>query len=311
MMFKNSVKLFIANFSVFWKLLLYKIIAIGICVLLLIPTFSSWGHVLNSVDFFAGLGNFANTTMFSSVTSFFEQLFILVDTFLKAIGLLLSYNLFSFIYSTVIVLFVLPFLMELSAIPTGEGLYSYMASLSKSSFVGTLIAKMGKSMFYALLRTLCTLPFIALMGVTLYYMLSLVTINSLWAIFVPVMVVIYFSIMTALMITFFSGWMPATVVFDISPINGMKKGFKAVFRRFFRVFSSILMIIIITTMFTFMFTTFSLFILVPLCSVCVVMLEMVMFFESQGMRYYVDLDSIVTPKKLEQCDRLKKVKDII
>lgn len=310
-MFKNSVKLFIANFSVFWKLLLYKIIAIGICVLLLIPTFSSWGHVLNSVDFFAGLGNFANTTMFSSVTSFFEQLFILVDTFLKAIGLLLSYNLFSFIYSTVIVLFVLPFLMELSAIPTGEGLYSYMASLSKSSFVGTLIAKMGKSMFYALLRTLCTLPFIALMGVTLYYMLSLVTINSLWAIFVPVMVVIYFSIMTALMITFFSGWMPATVVFDISPINGMKKGFKAVFRRFFRVFSSILMIIIITTMFTFMFTTFSLFILVPLCSVCVVMLEMVMFFESQGMRYYVDLDSIVTPKKLEQCDRLKKVKDII
>ncbi len=311
MMFKNSVKLFIANFSVFWKLLLYKIIAIGICVLLLIPTFSSWGHVLNSVDFFAGLGNFANTTMFSSVTSFFEQLFILVDTFLKAVSLLLSYNLFAFIYSTFVVLFILPFLMELSAIPTGEGIYSYMASLSKSSFVGTLIAKMGKSMLYSLLRTLCVLPFIALMGVTLYYMLSLITIDSLWAVFVPVLVIIYFSVMTALMITFFSGWMPATVVFDVSPVKGMKKGFKAVFRRFFRVFSSILMIIIITTMFTFMFTTFSLIILVPLCSVCVVMLEMVMFFESQGMRYYVDLDSIVTPKKLEQCDKFKKVKDII
>ena len=100
-------------------------------------------------------------------------------------------------------------------------------------------------------------------------------------------------------------------MFDVSPVKGLKKGFKAVLRRFFRVFSSILMIIIITTMFTFMFTTFSLIILVPLCSVCVTMLEMVMFFESQGMRYYVDLDCIVTPKKLEQCDKLKKVKDII
>ena len=30
MIFKNSLKLFVANFSVFWKLLLYKIIMIGI-----------------------------------------------------------------------------------------------------------------------------------------------------------------------------------------------------------------------------------------------------------------------------------------
>ncbi|MBO5884806.1 MAG: hypothetical protein J6Q51_03320, partial [Clostridia bacterium] len=67
----------------------------------------------------------------------------------------------------------------------------------------------------------------------------------------------------------------------------------------------------LATMLSFMFTTFSLIALIPFASVSIIMLEMVMFFESQGMRYYVDLDSIVSPRKLEQCDKLNKVKNII
>ena len=158
----------------------------------------------------------------------------MVDTFLQALSLLVTFDLFAFIYSIVVTGFVLPFFFFFSAIPTGEGIYSYMASLSKSSFVGTLIARMGKSMLYSLLRTLCVIPFVGLIGVTLYYLLSLSLLESLWAMFVPALVIIYFAVMTSLMLTFFCGWMPATVVFDVSPIKGLKKGLKAVFRRFFR-----------------------------------------------------------------------------
>ena len=37
----------------------------------------------------------------------------------------------------------------------------------------------------------------------------------------------------------------------------------------------------------------------------------VMYFESLGMRFYVDAEHIVSPKKLEQQDSFSKVKDII
>ena len=105
--------------------------------------------------------------------------------------------------------------------------------------------------------------------------------------------------------------MPATVVFNISPIASFKKAMKGISRRFFKVFSVIFVLTFFTTLFTFMMTSFSLIAFIPLLSVLISMLEMVMFFESQSMRYYVDLDSIISPKKLEQYDKIKKVKNII
>lgn len=311
MMFKNSFKLFVANFSVFWKLLLYKIIAICLCILMLIPVMSAWGECLEAVDFWTLLTNLSSNTVFVNTSALLNNLFILVDTFVTAIGILFSYNAFAVIYSFVIVLIVLPFLFGLSSIPTGEGLYSYMASLSKSNFTATYISKIGTSAIYSIFRTLICLPFICLVGVCMYYLLSLTTLGGIMQIFLPVLIILVFVFMVSIWLTVFCGWMPATVVFNIKPLKSFKKGIKAVFRRFFRLFSSVFVIIFLATMLSFMFTTFSLIALIPFASVSIIMLEMVMFFESQGMRYYVDLDSIVSPRKLEQCDKLNKVKNII
>lgn len=311
MMFKNSLKLFVANFSVFWKLLLYKIIAIGVCVLLLIPVIPAWESALSQVSFVEQLTNFATNTVFSSTAVFLRSLFILVDTFVSAVGILFASSAISVFYSAFVVLFLLPILFGLSSIPTGEGLYSYMASLSKSSFTATFISKIGSSFVYSILRTLIVIPVVAIICVCLYFLLSLSLLDGILQVFLPIIVILFFVISVSVLITILCGWLPATVVFNAKPIKGFKKGLKAVFRKFFRLLSSVLVIIFFTTMLSFMFTTFSLIALIPLASVSIIMLEMVMFFESQGMRYYVDLDTIVTPKKLEQCDKFNKVKNII
>ncbi len=311
MMFKNSLKLFIANFSVFWKLLLYKIVAVVICALFLIPTFSAWSHCLGTVNFSTILTNFATNTVFLNTSSLLNNLFLLVQAFLDALIVMFNVFPFAFFYSIFVVLILLPFLFGLSSIPTGEGLYSYMASLSKSSFMATFVSKLGVSSVYSIFRTLITLPFIVIFGAGFYGLLYLTTFNGLIQIFLPIIIILYFVFMISMLVTTFCGWMPATVVFDISPSKSFKKGIKAVSRRYFRVFSSVFVIIFFATMFSMMFTSFSLIALVPLASVSIIMLEMVMFFESQGMRYYVDLDSIISPKKLEQCDKFNKVKNII
>ena len=116
MIFKNSLKLFVANFSVFWKLLLYKLIVIGICIALLVPTFGSWGEVFGRVEFWNNFTSFANDTMFAGASSLFENIFVLTDLFLQAVNMMFSYDVFAIIYSGIIVLFVLPFLFQLSSI---------------------------------------------------------------------------------------------------------------------------------------------------------------------------------------------------
>lgn len=311
MIFKNSLKLFVANFSVFWKLLLYKLVAILICAALLIPAYFSWAEAFYSVDFSRLIIDFSTKTVFVNISVLLRSLFVVIEAFLDAVVIMYSTNAFMLFYTAFIVLFLLPFLFGLSAIPTGEGLYSYMASLSKSSFMANFVSKLGRSALYSLIRTLLLLPFLAILFVGGYYILSLVNQEGIIVIFMPIILVLYLVLMLTLFTTLLSGFMPASVAFNISPIFTFRKGLKAVSRTFLRVFSSIFVIFFFTVLLSFLMTSFSLIALIPLASVAIIMLEMVMFFESQGNRYYVDLDSIVTPRKLEQCDKFSKVKNII
>ncbi len=311
MIFKNSLKLFVANFSVFWKLLLYKIVAIGVCALLLIPTYSAWVDALSSVHFGQLLTDFAANTVFINAASFLKNLFYVFNAFTDSLSVLFSANAFALIYSAVVVLFVLPFLFGLASVPAGENLYSYMASLNRSSFMANFVSKLKTSALYSILRTLIWFPFKVIFAVGVYYILYSATLEGIIIVFSPILMVVFIVGMLSLMTTLFSGLMPATVVFNILPTKAFKKSFKAVYRVFPRVLSSLLVIFFLGVMLLFMMTAYSLIVLVPLTVVAVIMLEMVMFFESQGMRYYVDLDTIVAPRKLEHRDKFKKVKDII
>ncbi len=311
MIFKNSLKLFVANFSVFWKLLLYKLMVIAFCCVLLIPTFSVWNEAFNSVEFSELLIGFSTKTVFVNISALMRSLYVVVEAFLDAVAILYSAHTFMLFYTAVILLVILPFLFGLFTIPAGEGLYSYMASLNRSSFMANFVSKLGKSAVYSLIRTLILLPFLAVFLTGAYYLLSLCKSSGIIQIFLPIMLVVYIALLLSLFTTFLSGFMPACVAFDISPLKAFKKGLKAVSRMFLRVFSSVFVIFFFTIIFTFIMTSFSLIALIPLASVAIIMLDMVMFFESQGNRYYVDLDSIVTPRKLEQCEKFNKVKNII
>ena len=311
MILKNSLKLFVANFSVFWKLLLYKLVAIGICALLLIPTYSAWGNALSAVNFGELFTDFATNTVFVSAPKLLADLFYVFKGFTDSISILFSANAFALFYTTFVVVLLLPFLLGLSSVPTGESLYSYMASLNRSSFMSNFVVKLKSSVVYSLIRTIIWLPIKVVLVVGSYYILQLATFGGIVSIFSPIIIVLFIVLLLAVATTLFSGIMPATVVFNISVPNSFGKGFKAVYRVFLRVLSCFLVTYFLLVMLTFIATAYSLIVLWPLTSVAVIMTQMVMFFESQGMRYYVDLDTIISPRKLEHRDKFNKVKDII
>lgn len=312
MMFKNSIKLLMANFATVWKLLVYKILVLGIVTGLFFIGFSFvrgmdsflafWDSVISFIFSF-NVGASILELLQAGLNIFQEFFVFAIDLAVNGTGIFILYI---FIF-----LILLPFLWRLSDIPTGETLYGYMASLTKYSFVGAMIRKLGTSCLYSLLNLAIMLPINFAIIAGFYGILTLVSFGGFTAILVPFLIFIYISALAGLKMAFFSGWMPACVVFNCNVVKGLKLGFKAVMRRFFKVLSTSIIIVAVILAINLLFGSFSFIITVPLGSMIVLVFQMVMFFGSQGMRYYVDLDTILSPKKLEQTDKLKKVKDLI
>ncbi len=311
MMFRNSFRLLFANFSLFWKELLYRIIILGVCSLLLLPTLNNFLSLESTPLFFENIKNLFLHFPFYSLKDYFVYVWQALQSLFACISELFVNNSFGVFYIFFILFFVQPFLISMGDIAVGEVLYCSMSSLSKVSYTGMYVRKIGKSVLYSLIKTLVSLPFIVLMLFSLYGFLYLAMLNDIWLIFAPLLMIVSFVIIMGLNICLTSGFMPALVVYNCNMKVGFSKGIKAVGRRFFRCLSTISMLLLLLLSIGLLFGVLSTLLLLPLGYMLILIFKMVMFFGSQGMNYYVDLDTILKPKKLEETDKLKKAIDLI
>ena len=86
---------------------------------------------------------------------------------------------------------------------------------------------------------------------------------------------------------------------------------RAVLRRGARVFSTSFVIFLLAIVLSMVIGVYAIIIILPLISPLIHIFEMVMFFSSQGMRFYVDNDTILSPKRLEEVDRIEDAKFIL
>lgn len=311
MMFRNSYRLLLANFGTFWKDLLYKIIVI-VCVLLATwPAFSIISSLDNYSQILLNFENLILTFPFANMPVYFADLFAIVQLILTTVGSLFTLHTLTAVYLTVLYVIVLPFFLSLSTLAVSEVLYGTMSSQTKYGFSASFIKKIGKSSVYAIFSTLITIPFASLTLYALYLLLLLFANGSLSVIVLPFLMLVVAIGIYGFKITLFSGWAPSIIVFNCGVFRGMGKGMIAVFRRFFKSFSTVAMILLISILFGNIFGFVSIILVLPILAMTVVIFRMVMFFGSQGMRYYVDPDTILCPKKLEETDKFKRVKNII
>lgn len=311
MMFRNSYRLLLANFGTFWKDFLYKAVVIGLVWLLTLPFV---GVITGLSNYSAVVSNLEKLFMqvpFSDIATFFDTLFLFMKSFLSAYSELFVTAGFAASCMTVIYFFVLPFLLSLSDLAVSEVIYGFMASQTKYSYMASFIRKLGKSSVYSVFKTLIDVAFFVPTFLGIYAILAMVESGFLSIIFAPAMFVLFLIIWQGFKITLFSGWAPSIIVFNVNAFKGMGKGMIAIFRRFFKSYSTTGMIILIYTLIASLFGGVSLVLIVPLFIQTKTIYQMVMLFGSQGMRYYVDTDTILAPKKLEETDKIKKVKYII
>lgn len=307
-MFKNSLKLFCSNFDKVWKLFFYTVIILGITVGLMMPFLGELKEVIFANWNDSILDKIPSTGLLygSDVAGLFTALW----TFLSGcVVMLFSTHLWVGIYFAFLLLFFMPFLFNLGKYAVNEMLYNYMSSQAKLGFCLAFISTLKKSWLYAIFKTIFAL-ITAVIFVAAAYGLAMIS-APLFNYFLPVVVIVGFAILASICQSFVSGWAPASVVCGFNIFKSYNLGFKSVIRRYGRVISTSF---VINMFFIFLIMGFGLVssvVFIPLYLGLINMFEMVMFFGSQGMRYYVDSETFLTPKRLEQQDNIQKTKDLL
>lgn len=312
MMFRNSVKLLFSNFATVWKLLLYYLIITLIGVGLVAPVFSSVVEVFRSHNFFEVLVDLLTTfNLGTNILSIFASFGTVISTLVACILDCFVIHTWLAVYLTFLFVVLLPFLYELGGIAAGEILYGYMSSQAQVNFTGRIFSSVRKSFKYILAKLLIATPINILIFYLIYKVCALTALGGTIKFAVPLIITVVLCLLVTLRLVLFAGWLPALIVNDCGVWSAFARGLKAVGRRFFRTFSTMLVFVILNICIDVLFGSIAFLLLVPLGVYFVYIIDFVMFYGSQGMRYYVDADTIISPKRLEEVDKFKRCKDII
>ncbi len=308
MMFKNTFRLFCANFDKVWKYLVYQLLCWGIVFAFLAPFY---GIISSSI---VGAWESQNLSTFFSTGTFYginilQAFSSIVNAIIMFFELMFKANLFCGIYFLIIIVLIRPILTGVGRYTICEMMYGYMSSCSKTSFTGRLLGTLKKSLPYACMRALYSMVFDALIVISFF---GLTRVTAEWFVYVlPIAIVLIPAIFLALKETFIAGWAPAMIVFDDNVFSAYKKGMIAVLRRGGKVYSTAFVIFVLALVLAMIIGLYSLIIILPCIFPLLNIFEMVAFFSSQGMRFYVDADTIKSPKKLEEIDKIEKAKYLL
>lgn len=308
MMFKNSIKLLCSNFDKVWKLLVYHILSMGICFGLLCVFHAEYSNILNYAFTESNLGSVieAGTLYGASIATAITKLCNFVIIFFQQ---LFVGNIGIGVYFCIIAFFVLPLFLNIGKYVTCEMMYGYMSSCQKQSFTGTFLKTLKGSLSYSIVKVIYSLPFNALIALCIW---AFTRIESpVFDYILPFVLVLVPALLLSYKSIFISGWAPAQVVYNHNTLSSFSIGFRATIRRLSKIFSTSFVIYLLAIVLSILLGVYSLLIIIPIISPLVHIFDMVAFFSSQGMRFYEDADTIISPKKLEEIDKIEDAKYLL
>lgn len=307
MMFANSLKLFGSNWTKVLKFLLYYVIIWGLCFVLLLPAFFEFREIVsesiretNMLDNFNGV---FSVSVGDSLFAIFQWTgMIFVSAFSANLGIA--------IYGVLVVFVFLPFLINIGKYTLYEMLYSYMTSKAKVGFFSALVKSLRKSLPFAICKTIYNMFFMALM-LGLVYALGMINNPFFITYCLPIVMFVTLVVLFTLHQVSVSGWVSASIVFDCNVVLAYKKGLKAVKRHFWSILATTGLYFLLFWGLVILFGVYTLVPLTPIMTAILCVYNMVVFFASQGMRFYVNERNIMTPKKLEEVDNINKTAYIL
>ena len=287
-----------------------------VAVMLIVLTLNPIYQLLNNAGFINKIVELY-TDFLSSMD--LNELLNTIDYLLEKFVEIMNQNLpqFWFAFVCVVVIFIIfgTIATNLVIMPNCNSLHYYMGSMNKYGFFASFSETFGKSLKVQLSYFIVSLP-IKVINVILL-VLGFKFFSSVWilSLFIGFLMFVELTLLQSFKFTLFSGWVPTMVVLNHGVWKSLRVSIKNTFRKFPRIFSNaigvvvtIILINIIFGLFTFMA---GLLISVPASFLLYSAFGTVATYETQGMRYYVDVCNVVTPQKRELTDKLNNMKYIV
>lgn len=308
MTLKNAIRLSFLNIDKVWKLVLYRLVVWALIIGLMSPCFFMLSSAFNELMASEAVRDFAVSGVFysGSITAICRALFTEIGSFLN---ILVSNYTGVFVYYTFLLFILLPTLMNMGKYTVNAMMYSYMSSHAKKGFCTSYIGSFGKAFVFGLFRSLFNLVF-NLSIFAIFYALIMVQ-NESFEYVMPYIFILIASVVLTIKHLLVMGWAPSMIVCDKSSVKGFGFGIKTTFRRFGVSFASSFIVYLVSFIALLGFGVFSLIVIVPAFAVIVTMAEMIVFFGNHGMKYYIDSDTIIAPKKHEELDKINQIKFLL
>jgi len=308
MTFKSAVKLSFLNLDKVWKYVLYRIVVWAIIIGLMSPCFRVIGNAFKDFTNSSAFKDFMSAGLFYSGTITDVAKGIIVEVW-AFITLLATNQLFVLIYYAFLLLVLLPTLMNMGKYAVNSMMYGYMSSYAKQSFSTTYISSFGKAFVFGICRSLFNLVF-NMSAILLF--VGLVNIPSEgFEYIMPYIFVVLGALILTLKQMFVFGWAPSMLVCGMNAIRAFGFGIKTTFRRFGISFVTSFTVYLLSLLLFVGFGIYSLIVIVPMFSIVMSIAEMILFFGNHGMKYYIDGDTIISPKRHEELDKIKQIKFLL
>ncbi len=315
MVLDNSLKISLNKTGLVWRVLVYQILCIVLlCGLALACCFPLVNYMIDS-GFMTEVESFISSNLFNfRIDQILIGLQELFDGFLSLISTDISQILYFVLFIAIFVILG-SILFGLAEIPLYECVYGYMGSLSRLNFMGYFISNFGRSLKFRLCKLITTVPLDFCIIAIFFLMLKLFTLDGLVALFAPFLIILAMIVLITIRQSLFAEWGANVVVNNMKIWQALKENFKGFKRTFKSVFASTLLTTVIGFAINYGISALTcgvgLLITVPATMIFVIILYSVIYFEYNGLRYYVDKDKIISPRKIEELERIKDVKNII
>ena len=315
MLYKNSLKILFSNFNIVWKSIIYFLLVFSGCAFLIYlcvnPVYKLLvenGVIEELVDIYS---NFLTSLNFSelckSVGELGDKLFDIIIENISKIWL-------NFTGVAIIVFFLNVYLNNLTIMAMCNSLHYYMGSMNRLGYYSSFFDVFKKNILAQLIYFIISLPVKMFSAFAIIMALKLFKISWLWSIVVVFILVILWIVLEAFKYTLFAGWIPTMVIMNYGAFKALKVSVKNAFRQFPRMFGNAVGIVL-TELCVYVLGTFTFFVglivIIPAGYLLYSSYGMVATYENQGMRFYVDIYNVITPKKKEISDKLSDMKYII
>lgn len=308
MTLKNAIKLSFLNIDKIWKLVLYRIVVWAIIIGLMSPCFFMLKDAFNDLMASEVTKSFVVSGVFYSGT-----ITQICCAFITEIGVFLNILVNSytgvFVYYAFLLLILLPTLMNMGKYTVNAMMYAYMSSHTRTSFCATYLSSIGKAFVFGFFRSLFNLAFNLSIFAIFYGFINVQ--NETFEYVMPYVFVIIASVILTMKHLLVMGWAPSMIVCDKDSTKGFGFGIKTTFRRFLISFLACFAVYLISLMLLLGLGVYSLVVIVPAFAVIMSLAEMIVFFGNHGMKYYIDVDTIISPKKHEELDKINQIKFLL